>query len=141
MTESIDYKPINVDITVSDNKCDLCGGSKCCNYITQELDTPRSIDDFDTLLWQMAHRDIQAYKDEDGWFLLVNNTCRFLGESGRCKIYQTRPQMCREYSNDYCEYDSPAEEGFDLFFDGYDSLLAYCQKRFKTWDKRFKAPE
>jgi len=99
------------------------------------------MDDFDTLLWQLAHKDIQAYKDEDGWFLLINNTCQFLGEHGRCGIYESRPQMCREYSNDYCEYDSPAEEGFDLFFDGYASLLAYCQQRFKRWDKRFKDPE
>ena len=38
----------------------------------------------------------------------------------------------------YGEYDSPAEEGFEHFFDGYESLLAYCRKRFKNWDKRFK---
>jgi Fe-S-cluster containining protein len=140
MTETVDYKPISVDVTVSDNKCDLCEGSKCCNYITQAIDTPRSIEEFDTLLWQLAHANVQAYKDEDGWFLLVNNKCQFLGEYGRCKIYDTRPQMCRDYSNDYCEYDAPAEDGFELFFDGYDSLLKYCQKRFKKWDKRFKQP-
>jgi len=141
MTETVDYKPISVNVTVSDSKCDLCEGSKCCNYITQEIDTPRSIEDFDTLLWQLAHTNVQAYKDEDGWFLLVNNKCQFLGDQGRCKIYDSRPQMCRDYSNDYCEYDAPAEDGFELFFDGYDSLLKYCQKRFKKWDKRFKQPE
>ena len=131
-------KPVEIDVVVtSDNKCDLCEGSKCCNYITQAIDTPRSIDEFDTLLWQLTHRNVQAYKDEDGWFLLFYTTCQFLQTDGRCGIYQTRPQMCRDYSNDYCEYDSPAEEGFELFFDGYDSLLAYCQKRIKRWDKRF----
>ena len=41
----------------------------------------------------------------------------------------------REYSNDYCEFDEPAEKGFDLFFDGYDALLKYVRKRFKTWDR------
>ncbi len=131
-------KPADIDVVVtSDNKCDLCEGSKCCNYITQAIDTPRSIDEFDTLLWQLTHRNVQAYKDDDGWFLLFYTTCQFLQSDGRCGIYETRPQMCRDYTNDYCEYDSPAEEGFELFFDGYQSLLAYCQKRFKKWDKRF----
>ena len=133
-----EQKTQSFDIKVNtDNKCDLCEGSKCCNYITQAIDTPRSMDEFDTLLWQLAHKNIQAYKDEDGWFLLVYTACQFLQPDGRCGIYETRPQMCRDYTNDYCEYDAPAEEGFDLFFEDYDSLLKYCQKRFKRWDKRF----
>lgn len=93
--------------------------------------------DFDHLLWQTAHQDIQIYKDEDGWFLIVNNKCRHLLPGGGCGIYETRPIVCREHDNDYCEYDSPAEEGFELFFDGYDTLEKYCRKRFKGWDKRY----
>ncbi len=122
----------------AEEKCSLCHGAKCCTYFTQQIDTPRSMDEFDVLLWQLAHRDVQAYKDEDGWFLLIDNPCTHLLEDGRCGIYDTRPQICRDHSNDYCEYDGPAEEGFDLFFDSYDSLLKYCRKRFKRWDKRFK---
>ena len=38
-----------------------------------------------------------------------------------------------ERSNDDCELDAPAEEGFGLFFPDYDALLAYCKKRFKRW--------
>lgn len=104
------------------------------------METPRSKDDFDHLLWQLAHNNIQAYKDEDGWFLLINNTCDHLQPDGRCGIYDTRPQVCRDYSNNYCEYDAPAEEGFQLFFDGYESLLKYCRQRFRKWDTRFTSP-
>ena len=46
--------------------------------------------------------------------------------------------MCREHSNDYCEFDQPAEEGFELYFEDYRSLEKYCRKRFKSWGKRFK---
>lgn len=120
-----------------ETKCSFCHNSKCCTYITQQIDTPRTKRDFDVLLWQLAHRDVQAYKDEDGWFLLVNTPCMHLLEGEGCGIYDSRPQICRDHSNDYCEYDSPAEEGFELFFDGYDSLLEYCRKRYKKWDKRF----
>lgn len=122
----------------AEEKCGLCHNSKCCTYFTQQIDTPRSMAEFDTLLWQLAHQDVQAYKDEDGWFLLVNNRCTQLQEDGGCGIYETRPQICRDHSNDYCEYDTTAESGFDLFFADYDSLLTYCKKRFKKWDKRFK---
>ena len=38
-----------------ENKCDLCTGSICCTYITHELDAPKSMKDFDYLLWQVSH--------------------------------------------------------------------------------------
>lgn len=140
MTDSAKAIPIKVTSRQSENKCDLCTPSKCCTYITHAISTPRSVEDFDTLLWQLAHQDVQAYKDEGTWFLLFYTRCRFLHDDGRCQIYTTRPQVCRDYSNDYCEFDGPAEEGFELFFDTYEALLAYCRKRFKNWDNRFKKP-
>lgn len=131
-------KTINGIKITTENKCGFCTGAKCCTYITQQVDTPRSMHDFDHLLWQVSHRKVRAYKDEDGWYLLVDNTCQHLHPDGRCGIYESRPMICREHTNDYCEFDSPAEKDFDLYFDGYDALLKYCRKRFKGWDKRFK---
>jgi Fe-S-cluster containining protein len=118
-----------------ENKCSFCSGSKCCQYVTQQIDTPRSKDEFETLLWQVSHEKVSAYKDEDGWFLLFDTTCSHLKPGGLCGIYDARPEVCREHDNDYCEYDAPAEEGFDLYFPDYESLLAYCKKRFKKWKR------
>lgn len=128
--------PIIPEDMTPETKCSYCTNSKCCTYITQQVDTPRSKQDFDHLLWQLSHRDVQLYKDEDGWFLLVNNPCTHLRKGGLCGIYETRPQVCRDYTNDFCEFDESAEEGFELFFDGYDALLKYCKKRFKRWGKK-----
>lgn len=128
--------PIRAAIT-PETKCGFCTNSKCCTYITQHIAGPRSIAEFDQLLWLVSHKDVQIYKDSDGWFLLANNTCTHLQPGGRCGIYLTRPQICRDHSNDFCEYDEPAEESFDLFFPDYASLLKYCKKRFKNWDRRF----
>ena len=125
-----------IEVT-TETKCGYCPGSKCCNYFTEKVETPRSKQDFDHLLWQLAHGNTQLYKDDEGWYLLINNKCNFLQDDGRCGTYETRPSVCREYKNDFCELDQPAEEGFDLFFDGYESLLKYCRKRFKKWDQRF----
>ena len=115
------------------SKCDLCTSSKCCTYVTQEIDTPRSKYDFETLLWQVSHNGVGAYKDEDGWYVMLEGRCTHLLPDGRCNIYEDRPMICREHSNDYCEYDAPAEDGFDLYFPDYESLLRYCKKRFKRW--------
>jgi Fe-S-cluster containining protein len=125
--------PVGVKIT-TENKCGFCTNSKCCSYITEELVTPRSMYDFDHLLWQVSHRDVQLYKDEDGWYLLINNPCTHLLKDGRCGIYDDRPKICREYTNDFCEFDQPSEEGFDLYFQDYAALLTYVKGRFKTWD-------
>jgi len=93
--------PVGVKIT-PENKCGFCTNSKCCTYITEQLTTPRSMHDFDHMLWQLSHKGVQAYKDEDGWYLLINNPCTHILPDGHCAIYDDRPTICREYSNDYC---------------------------------------
>lgn len=95
----------------------------------------RSKSDFEHLLWQVAHEGVEAYKDDSGWYLLYTGTCQFLQPDGLCGIYETRPQICRDYENDWCEYDEPASKHFIYHFRDYNELLDYCRKRFKRWDK------
>ena len=125
-------------VITADNKCSFCTGSICCTYVTQHLDAPRSKEDFQQLLWQISHDNISIYKDEDGWTLLVTGNCQHLQINGDCGIYHQRPEICREHTNDYCEYDAPSEDGFDLYFRNYEELLTYCKKRYKKWDDQFK---
>ena len=132
MTEAKTLKLAGIEIN-TDNKCDLCTSSKCCTYVTQQIDTPRSKYDFEILLWQVSHEQVGAYKDEDGWFVIFETPCSHLQPSGRCGIYADRPTICRSHSNDYCEFDAPAEDGFELWFPDYQSLLKYCKKRFRKW--------
>jgi Fe-S-cluster containining protein len=134
-TKKTDLK--NIKIT-TENKCSFCTGSICCTYVTEELETPKSKDEFLHLLWQVSHDNISVYKDEDGWTLLVDGKCQHLEIDGRCGIYDVRPTICREHTNDFCEYDEPSEEGFDLYFRNYEELLVYCKKRFKKWDNQFE---
>lgn len=124
----------------STQKCDLCTNSTCCTYVTQQVDTPRSKYDFEILLWQVSHKGVGAYKDEDGWFVMYDAPCTHLEMDGRCGIYDDRPTICRTHENDYCEYDAPAEDGFELYFPDYSSLLTYCKKRFKKWTTGNPAP-
>jgi len=120
----------------NDSPCSRCTGSWCCTYFTQQIDTPRSREDFDILLWQVSHKNTEIYKDEDGWFLLITMACEHLQADGRCGIYERRPKICREHSSDNCEVDGLAgADDFELYFRNYDELRAYCRRRFKKWDK------
>lgn len=126
-------KKIPVEV---ENLCERCTGSWCCTYFTQQIDTPKSREDFDILLWQISHKHTEAYKDEDGWFLLITMPCTHLMPNGFCGIYETRPKICRDHTSDSCEFEGLAgEEDFELYFKDYKALRKYCRKRFKKWDK------
>ncbi len=115
-------------------KCSRCLDSRCCTYTTEALGTPRSKADFEHLLWQVSHDNVEIYKDSDGWYLLIRGNCEHLiAPDGACAIYADRPQVCRDYSNDWCEFDEPAEKHFALHFRNYNELLGYCRRRFKRW--------
>jgi len=120
-----------------DDKCGRCVTSICCNSVNQPVATPRSIRDFDHLLWQVSHDNVNVFRDADGWFLNVVSRCQHLLTDGRCGIYESRPFVCREYENDFCEFDEPIREGAELFFDSHEALDRYCRERFRTWDRRF----
>ena len=125
-------KKVEIEIT-PENKCSFCTASICCTYVTHQIDAPRSKEDFQHLLWQVSHDNVKVYKDEDGWTLLIEGKCQHLMVNGDCGIYDTRPTICREHSNDYCEYDASSEDGFDMYFQNYEDLLGYCKKRSKRW--------
>ncbi len=120
------------------SKCDRCVQSKCCQYITISIETPRSIRDFDTLLWQVSHDNIHLYKDDSGWTMTCFGRCEHLSATGLCGIYDKRPFVCREHSASDCEFELPIDYGCDLYFSNYQQLDDYCRTRFKSWDNRFK---
>lgn len=130
----VKLEPTGVKIT-AENKCGYCTNSYCCTYVTEELATPRSKRDYEHLLWQVSHEGVEIYKDDEGWWMMVASRCSHLQDDGGCRIYDVRPQVCRDYSNDYCEFDAPAEEGYELHFCDYEALLKYCKKRFKRWER------
>ncbi len=59
--------------------CRACE-SKCCRYISLELDTPRSKNDFENVRWFLAHKDISIFVEKRKWYLQVNNKSEYLSE-------------------------------------------------------------
>ena len=134
-------KVIDASKVEIDTKCQKCTQSICCNSINQKIKAPKTKEDFDHLLWQISHEGISVFKDSDGWFLHILTHCSHLLPGGVCSIYDSRPWVCREYTNDYCEFDESIEEASEYWFSSHKQLEKYCRKRFKKWKKRFEIYE
>jgi Fe-S-cluster containining protein len=83
--------------------CHACGAT-CCRYVGIALAKPRDREDHDLIRWYLLHRKVCIYidKDED-WWIQVDTNCRHIGPDGACGIYETRPQLCRDYGSHACE--------------------------------------
>lgn len=84
--------------------CSFCNG-KCCRYFALPIDKPTNYEDFDVVRWYLLHEKTSVFVEDGTWFLLVQNVCSALDENNRCRVYPSRPQICREYSPKKCEYD------------------------------------
>ena len=96
------------------NPCKDC--VKCCSYVAIELDDPEDDDDWNHIRWYLVHKDVWVFVDhDDSWNIQFNTPCEKLDEHGWCKIYETRPQICKEYKSDNCEKHGEGES-FKLLF-------------------------
>ena len=84
--------------------CEFCD-AKCCRYFALPIDKPSTFEEFDYVRWYLLHEGASVFVEDGDWFLLVHSPCKELGPDNRCRIYGTRPQICREYSTARCEYD------------------------------------
>jgi len=115
--------------------CIACHG--CCNYVTVPVEYPRSKDKIDNYVWYLLHRNVEIYIDNyKKWFLLFKTPCDKLGANGACGIYETRPQVCRDYSADAC---SRVGKDHTHLFKRLDELLAFLQAGKKKTARKKRA--
>jgi Fe-S-cluster containining protein len=75
----------------------------CCRYVSVEIDTPDTKWQYDQILWMLIHENVSVYVEHDGLYYVEFRTrCSALDEANLCKIYENRPRLCREYSNETC---------------------------------------
>jgi uncharacterized protein len=102
--------------------CVQCG-ALCCRYFALEIDTPDDECEYEKIRWYLAHEATWVFIDEEKWYLLVNNKCRYLSEENLCSIYTERPAVCRSHTHEDCERSG------DIF---YDTLFT-CMKEFEEY--------
>lgn len=111
------------DLKEGEVLCSYCT-AKCCRYFALGIDAPKTWNDFDNMRWYMMHGPVCIFVDEGSWYLMVIADCQHLQADHMCGAYETRPQICRVYTTDNCEYD---EDGvYDQYFETPEQLWEYA---------------
>ena len=117
-------KPKREDLHADEVLCDHCP-AKCCKYFALPIETPDSLQDFDYIRWYLVHDRATVFVEDDTWYLLVHTTCKHLRPDNRCGIYETRPQICRDYSTDGCEYED--DWTYEQYFETPEQVVEYVE--------------
>ena len=104
--------------------CDYCT-AKCCRYFAVTIETPDDETDFEYIRWFLLHDRATVFKEGDDWYLLVHTECRHLQSDNRCGIYDTRPNICREYTTKDCEFDD--DWTYDFYLETPDQVSEYVE--------------
>ena len=117
--------------------CEYCT-AKCCRYFSLSIDRPKTASELDYYRWYLLHEHATIFTEEDDWYLLVHTECKHLQPDNRCGIYETRPQICREYTTKNCEYED--DYTFDRYFELPEQIEEYSNARFSALDT-FRTPK
>ncbi len=107
----------------------LCKGcTKCCEHIAIQIDKPKSKEDFHHIMWYLLHENIKVYIDYDNdWIIEFQTKCKALDNKGLCKVYSTRPNICKEYTQQDCEKHG-AGDYYKHMFSNRDELICHIME-------------
>jgi Fe-S-cluster containining protein len=124
MITAIKPRPRREDLGPDEVLCDHCT-ARCCRYFALPIDTPTSYEDYQYIRWYLLHGQATVFVDDDVWYLMVHTDCKHLGADNRCGIYETRPQICRDYTTDNCEYED--DWVYDQYFETPEQVEEYME--------------
>lgn len=111
------------------NQCDKCKGL-CCRYFALPIETPEEKSDFEDIRWYLCHKDVTVFVEDGDWYLNIKNRCRHLTEKDhKCKIYESRPPICRKYRHSDCDY-TEGEYDYELHFTDDKQMEEYIKIKF-----------
>lgn len=126
-------KPRRKDLKPGEVLCDHCT-AKCCRYFALPIEEPTTPRDFDFLRWFLMHQRASAFTEDGTWYLLVHTPCKHLQPDHRCGSYEHRPQVCREYTTDDCEYYD--DWTYERYFETPEQVEEYAEAVFAKTDAR-----
>jgi Fe-S-cluster containining protein len=117
-------KPTREELKPGAVLCDHCA-AKCCRYFALPIEEPKTRRDFDFIRWYLLHDRATVFTEDGTWYILVHTVCRHLQPDQRCGIYETRPEICREYTTENCEYDD--DWVYDRYFETPEQVEEYAE--------------
>jgi Fe-S-cluster containining protein len=115
-------KPKRDDVAADRVLCEFCT-AKCCRYFALPLETPTTREEFEYIRWFLLHDHATVFTEEGEWYVCVHTVCKHLQDDHRCGIYETRPQICREYTTKDCEYED--DWVYDQYFETCEQVEEY----------------
>jgi uncharacterized protein len=112
------------ELPLGDCLCNHCS-AKCCKYFALPIETPTTRQDFDYIRWYLLHGEATVFIEDGDWYLLVHTRCKHLRSDNRCGIYETRPQICRDYTIKDCEYED--DYVYDHYFETSEQVEEYVE--------------
>jgi Fe-S-cluster containining protein len=112
------------DVPEGKSLCEYCT-AKCCRYFALPIETPETLEDYEFIRWFLLHDRATVFKEDDDWYLLVHTECEHLRPDNMCGIYETRPQICRDYSTKDCEYED--DWTYDFYLETADQVAEYTE--------------
>lgn len=109
--------------------CHLCT-ARCCKYFALPIDTPETLEDYDQIRWYLMHEGVAVWMEEGTWYIEIRTVCKHLQPDNSCGIYETRPQICRDYGTvkeGPCEFFTE-DLKYDLYFESDTDLEAWLSK-------------
>ena len=132
-------KPLTRDmVPKGDCLCDHCN-AKCCRYFCLPIEVPESAKEYDYIRWFLLHGHSSVFVEDESWYLLVHTVCKHLQPDNRCGIYETRPEICREYSTDACEFDE--DSVYEKYFETPEQVAEYMEAVLQTRRGCERTPE
>jgi len=116
------------DVPEGSNLCEYCT-AKCCRYFALPIETPTEVRDFEFIRWYLLHEAATVFTEDGDWYLLVHTTCKHLQSDHRCGIYETRPQICREYTTDECEFED--DWTYERYFETPEQIAEVQEAMFQ----------
>jgi Fe-S-cluster containining protein len=104
--------------------CSYCT-AKCCRYFALPIEQPTTKSDWEYIRWYLMHEGATVFKEDDTWYLLMHAVCRNLQSDNRCGIYDTRPQVCRDYTIKDCEYED--DWLYEQYLETADQAAEYAE--------------
>lgn len=81
--------------------------ARCCTYVALPIDAASSPEEYDNWRWFLMHDGVSIYKSGNRWHLCFQTRCANLTERNLCRIYETRPAVCKDYDPACCEFHDP----------------------------------
>jgi Fe-S-cluster containining protein len=125
------------EVPANASLCDYCT-AKCCRYFALPIDRPKSEQDYDYIRWYLLHEQATMFLEDDDWYLLVHTVCKHLQDDNRCGIYETRPQICRDYTTKDCEYEDSWT--YDQYFETPEQVHEYAEAVLPKQGKSIRSP-